>query len=70
MKIKEKNDEGYSGQSKAEEIKNCESLSIDLGRTENKKQRSDLNESSTPIQFLQVFSRGPWEAIDYERELL
>ena len=37
MKIKEKSDEGYSGQSKAEEIKNCESLSIDLGRTENQK---------------------------------
>ena len=37
MKIKEKNDEGYSGQSKAEEIKNCEYLSIVLGRTENKK---------------------------------
>ena len=51
MKIKENSNEGYSGQSKAEEIKNWESLSIDLGRTENKKQRSDLNESSTPMQF-------------------
>ena len=52
MKIKEKNKKDYSGQSNAEEIKYCESLSIDLGRTENKKQRSDLNESSTPMHFL------------------
>ena len=51
MKIKEKNDEGYSGQSETEEIKNCESLLIDLGRKENKKQRSNLNESSTPMHF-------------------